>query len=52
MPHTLAGLGVDDDKAEVIAAMAPDDPTAGGNPVPLTRTAALRIFSDAFEGRL
>ncbi|HEX8164855.1 MAG TPA: iron-containing alcohol dehydrogenase [Beijerinckiaceae bacterium] len=52
VPHTLDGLGVDDDKAEMIAAMAPDDPTAGGNPVPLTRTSALRIFSDAMEGRL
>jgi alcohol dehydrogenase class IV len=52
VPHTLDGLGVDDDKAETIAAMAPEDPTAGGNPVPLTRTAALRIFADAMEGRL
>jgi alcohol dehydrogenase class IV len=52
VPHTLDGLGVDDDKAETIAAIAPDDPTAGGNPVPLTRTAALRIFTDAMEGRL
>jgi alcohol dehydrogenase len=52
VPHTLDGLGVDDDKVEIIAAMASDDPTAGGNPVPLTRTAALRIFSDAMEGRL
>ena len=32
--------------------MAPDDPTAGSNPVALTRTSALRIFSDAMEGRL
>ena len=32
--------------------MAPEDPTAGGNPVALTRTSALRIFSDAMEGRL
>ncbi|HEX8664570.1 MAG TPA: iron-containing alcohol dehydrogenase [Beijerinckiaceae bacterium] len=52
VPHTLDGLGVGDDKAETVAAMAPDDPTAGGNPVPLTRTAALRIFQDAMEGRL
>jgi alcohol dehydrogenase len=52
VPHTLDGLGIDDDKTETIAAMAPDDPTAGGNPVPLTRTAALRIFADAMEGRL
>ena len=52
VPHTLDGLGVDDDKAETVAAMAPDDPTAGSNPVALTRTSALRIFSDAMEGRL
>jgi alcohol dehydrogenase class IV len=52
VPHTLDGLGVDDRKAETIAEMAPDDPTAGGNPVPITRTSALRIFSDAIEGRL
>src|SRR5215203_3546057 len=52
VPHTLDGLGVDDDKAETVAVMAPDDPTAGSNPVALTRTSALRIFSDAMEGRL
>src|SRR4051794_25818514 len=52
VPHPLDGLGVDDDKAETVAAMAPDDPTAGSNPVALTRTSALRIFSDAMEGRL
>ena len=52
MPHTLAGLGVDDDKFETDSRMAPEDPTAGGNPVALTRTSALRIFSDAIEGRL
>jgi len=52
VPHTLDGLGVDDDKAETVAVMAPDDPTAGNNPVALTRTSALRIFSDAMEGRL
>ena len=52
VPHTLDGLGVDDDKAETIAAMAPDDPTAGGNPIPISATSALRIFTDALHGRL
>src|SRR4051812_18658535 len=52
VPHTLDGLGVDDDKAETIATMAPDDPTAGGNPIPISATSALRIFTDALQGRL
>jgi alcohol dehydrogenase class IV len=52
VPNTLDGLGVDDDKAETIAAMAPDDPTAGGNPIPISATSALRIFTDALQGRL
>jgi alcohol dehydrogenase class IV len=52
VPHTLDGLGVDDDKAETIATMAPDDPTAGGNPIPISATSALRIFTDALHGRL
>jgi alcohol dehydrogenase len=52
VPHTLDGLGVGDDKAETIAAMAPDDPTAGGNPVPLDEAAARRLYESAFEGRV
>src|SRR4051794_18522228 len=52
VPHTLDGLGVDDGKAETIATMAPDDPTAGGNPIPISATSALRIFTDALQGRL
>ncbi len=52
VPHTLAGLGVDDARADVIARMAPDDPTAGGNPVPLDAVAARGIFDAALMGRL
>ena len=33
VPHTLAGLNVGDDKIDLIVAMAPNDPTAGGNPI-------------------
>lgn len=50
IPHTLAGLGVDDARIEEIAAMAIVDPTAGGNPLPLTTDAAKTIFRAALAG--
>jgi len=50
VPHGLADLGVDGDKADTIAAMAIVDPTAGGNPVPLTGEAARRLFDAALAG--
>jgi alcohol dehydrogenase class IV len=50
--HTLAGLGVDDRNLERIVAMAPNDPTAVGNPVPLDKRAARTIFKRALDGRL
>jgi alcohol dehydrogenase len=52
VPHTLAGLNVGDDKVDTIVEMAPKDPTAGGNPVPLDKRAARTIFNRALEGRL
>jgi alcohol dehydrogenase class IV len=50
VPHTLAGLGVDSSKADLIAEMAIVDPTASGNPVPLTKEAARQIFDAALRG--
>jgi alcohol dehydrogenase len=50
VPHTLAGLGVDAARRELIAEMALVDPTASGNPVPLTKEGALRIFDAALSG--
>ncbi len=50
VPHTLAGLGVDSGKADLIAEMAIVDPTAGGNPVPLTKEGARQIFDAALRG--
>ena len=50
VPHTLAGLGVDGLRAETIVEMAIVDPTAGGNPVPLTAEAARRLFQAALHG--
>jgi alcohol dehydrogenase class IV len=52
VPHTLAGLKVDASKREQIAEMAIVDPTAGSNPVPLTREGALKIFDTAMAGSL
>jgi alcohol dehydrogenase class IV len=52
IPHTLAGLGVDDRHIDRIVAMAPNDPTAGGNPVPLDKRAARTIFRRALDGRM
>ncbi len=52
IPHTLAGLNVGDDKIETIVAMAPNDPTAGGNPILFDKRAARTIFKRALEGRV
>ncbi|WEJ58281.1 iron-containing alcohol dehydrogenase [Devosia sp. FJ2-5-3] len=52
VPHTLRDFGVGEEKREQIADMAIVDPTAGGNPVELTRERALEIFDRALEGRV
>jgi alcohol dehydrogenase len=52
VPHTLEGLKVGDDKVDTIVKMAPEDPTAGGNPVKLDRRAVRTIFMRALEGRV
>ena len=52
VPHILADFKVDTKQRELIGDMAIVDPTAGGNPIELTRARALDIFDRAFEGRL
>jgi len=52
VPHTLPEFKVDDSKRDLIGDMAIVDPTAGGNPVELTRSLALEIFDRAMTGRL
>lgn len=44
IPERLSGLGVKGDRIEEMAEMAIVDPTAGGNPVPLTLEAARTLF--------
>jgi alcohol dehydrogenase len=50
VPHTLRDFGVDDAQRDKIGDMAILDPTAGGNPVELTKERALMIFDRALEG--
>ena len=56
VPHTLPslvkGLEMDKKRKGLIAAMAIVDPTAGSNPVKLTKRAALGILEDAMSGTL
>jgi len=46
IPDKLCALGVGDDRIDDLAAMAIEDPTAGGNPVLLTLDAAKDLFRD------
>jgi alcohol dehydrogenase len=52
VPHTLAAFGVDDAQRDLMADMAIVDPTAGGNPIELTRERALDMFDRAMTGRV
>ena len=52
MPHTLKDFGVDNTKFELMSAMAPEDPTAGGNPVPLDTNSAHALYEATYSGKL
>ena len=52
IPHTLDRIGVDDSRFAEMAEMAVVDPTAGGNPRPLSAVDALDLYQRAMDGRL
>ena len=52
VPHTLKDFGVGKENFAVMAKMAPEDPTAGGNPVALTEKDALMLFERAYNGEM
>jgi alcohol dehydrogenase class IV len=52
VPATLADLGVDGAHLDVMARMAPADPSAAGNPRPLDAEAARGLLEAAWSGRL
>jgi len=52
IPHTLAELGVKKDRLDELSKMAAEDPTAGGNPVPVGAAELKTMFIAAIDGRL
>ena len=52
IPHTLAELGVRPEHLDRFAAMAAEDPTAGGNPVKAGAPEMRRMYEAAVAGRL
>jgi alcohol dehydrogenase class IV len=52
IPHSLAEIGVNTGNAAVIGSEAAIDPSAGGNPTPVTAAQLEHIFRAAVEGNL
>lgn len=52
IPHTIRDLGIDDERFDLLAAMAVMDPTAAGNPVELTQDDCRQLYQDAYNGNL
>ena len=50
LPEFIKGLEMDDARKDMIAEMAIVDPTAGGNPVELTKEGALKLLNQALKG--
>lgn len=52
IPHTLAGLGIDDQDWQRIGEMAVTDPAAAGNPIAFTARQYSQLFRNAVTGHL
>ncbi|VAW96766.1 Alcohol dehydrogenase [hydrothermal vent metagenome] len=52
IPHTLLEISIDTSQAEIIADMAFNDPSAGGNPINLSVSQYQQLFEDAVAGNL
>jgi alcohol dehydrogenase class IV len=52
IPHSLAEIGVSADKASIIGSEAAVDPSAGGNPIPVTAAQLEHIFRAAVDGTM
>jgi alcohol dehydrogenase class IV len=52
IPHTLADIEIDDSKATVVAQMAVEDPSSGGNPISFSTEEYKQIFLNAIQGEL
>ena len=52
IPHTLKELIHDDSKFEEMSKMAKDDPSTGGNPIPLEINDFYNLYKDSYSGIL
>jgi len=52
VPHTLRDLGVGDDRLDELSEMAAEDPSAGGNPIPIGVPELKAMFVASLEGRV
>ena len=52
IPHTLDAIGVGDDRFELLASMAVDDPSMGTNPIALTTDDCMALLRAAHSGTL
>lgn len=52
IPHTLADIGIDDSRAEMVGKMAVEDPSSGGNPISFSAGEYQQIFINAVKGVL
>jgi alcohol dehydrogenase class IV len=52
IPSNLAALGVTEEQIDQLAAMAVVDPSAGSNPIPLTKQNLTVLFQNAVRGRI
>ena len=52
IPHTLAGIGVEEKHARPFAPQALSDPSTGGNPLPMTATDFERLYLNCIRGEL
>ena len=44
VPKSMTALGVDDQKIDLLAKMAVEDPSASGNPIPLTTAITRQLY--------
>ncbi|MDG4721801.1 hypothetical protein [Thalassospira aquimaris] len=42
----MSALGVDRDQIDLLAKMAVEDPSAGGNPIPLTNEITKKLYEE------
>ncbi|MBV8425998.1 MAG: iron-containing alcohol dehydrogenase, partial [Hyphomicrobiales bacterium] len=50
VPHSLTELGVKEDRIEEMATKAVDDPSTGGNPVPMKAPDFAKVMRAALRG--